>query len=237
VNKFDLHMHTYYSFDSLIQPKQLIKSALNLDYRVIAVTDHNTIRGALATKEKARGENLVVIVGAEIYTDCGDIIGLFLSEEIKSREFKHVVQEIQDQNGLVYLPHPYASHTKLEKIDLKSIDVIEARNGRKPEWQNQLSVKLAKELDKPGVGGSDTHILFEFGGVYNQTGEYLETEESIRKVILSKRTEILRMRVKKPFLPVTRATYYMSWMRTGNYGKFITRGNSALRRIICKYAN
>ena len=81
----DLHIHSKYSFDSLLSPKTILKVAKKKGLTGIAVTDHNTIRGGLEVKEINKDRDFTVIVGSEVQTEIGDIIGLYLSDEIKSR--------------------------------------------------------------------------------------------------------------------------------------------------------
>ena len=91
----------------------------------IAVTDHNTIRGGVET-EKSNKSQLEIIIGSEIKTEYGDIIGLFLNEEIKSTTFWEVIDEINSQSGLVVLPHPFRKNKVfpsefINKIDFKLV--------------------------------------------------------------------------------------------------------------------
>ena len=75
----------------------------------IAVTDHNSIKGAVEVVKQAPSE-VYIIVGAEIKTTIGEILGLFLNEEISSSNPLEVIDEIRDQGGLIILPHPFRTH-------------------------------------------------------------------------------------------------------------------------------
>ncbi len=162
----DLHIHSYYSKDSLLSPKLILKLAKKYGLNIIAVTDHNTIKGGLVTRELNKNNELFVIVGAEIKTDVGDIIGLFLEKEIKSRTWQNVLEEIHEQGGITVLAHPFKSH-KLTKELIKRIDIIEGLNGRLHEKFNKSAQKLAKEFNKPTIAGSDAHLPMGFGRVIN----------------------------------------------------------------------
>ena len=94
---FDLHIHSKYSFDSISEPKKIIKVAKNMGLNGVAITDHNTTKGGLEAKKINRDHDFLVIVGSEISTEIGDITGLFLSEEIKSRNSMEVIEEIKKQ--------------------------------------------------------------------------------------------------------------------------------------------
>lgn len=128
----------------------------------IAITDHDTIKGALEAKNINNDPNFVVIVGCEILTNIGDIIGLFLNKEIKSRDYELVIKEIKDQDGIVVLPHPYRGHELNSKL-IENVDIIEVFNSRNNENENRKALKLAEKYNKPIVAGSDAHFSVEIG--------------------------------------------------------------------------
>jgi len=165
--KYDLHIHSKYSSDGILEPQKIVKIAVKKGLHGVAVTDHDTIKGGLEAK-KFENEDFKVIVGSEVFTTRGEIIGLFLSEEIKSKEFNEVCDEIKDQDGLVIVPHPFdelrKSSFKIRKKDIKYIDSIEIFNSRCiNEKFNKIAQIYAKEHNLTGVGGSDAHFAFELG--------------------------------------------------------------------------
>ncbi|AKB38020.1 hypothetical protein MSSAC_3430 [Methanosarcina siciliae C2J] len=180
---FDLHVHSVYSKDSLLTPERIIKVAMVKGINSIAITDHDTILGGLKTKS-IKQNSLLVIIGSEIKTDYGDLIGLFLNEEIKSRIFPEVIEEIKDQGGFVVLPHPYRRKKFPDNGLFRKIDVLEGINGRTSEELNQKAQSLARELSKPVVGGSDAHFSFELGTVMNCANHFCNDEEELRRLIL-----------------------------------------------------
>ena len=105
-----------------------MKIAIRKGLNGVAITDHNSIKGGLMAKS-FENDNFRVIVGSEITTDRGEVIGLFLSEEIAPGNFGDVIAEIRDQGGLVILPHPFdrlrstAFHPQSE--DIRMIDAVE----------------------------------------------------------------------------------------------------------------
>ena len=105
----DLHMHTSWSHDCSIEVDELLDHAEAEGLGAIAVTDHNVFGGALEAVERARGRDLIVIPGEEVKTDDqGEVIGLFLREEIpRGMSFAETVAAIREQEGVVYLPHPF----------------------------------------------------------------------------------------------------------------------------------
>lgn len=112
--KFDLHIHSKYSYDSLLRPGTIIKVAKKKGLDGVAITDHNTIRGGVEVLKVNKDDDFVVIVGSKIKTECGDVIGLFLTDEIRSRVFADVVGEIRSQGGLTVLT-PVSEGDRLSK--------------------------------------------------------------------------------------------------------------------------
>jgi len=102
----DLHVHSKYSKDSRLEPEKILKLATARGLGGIAITDHNTVYGGLIARKLSKGD-LLVIVGSEIKTERGEVMGLFLNEEIPERSFFDVVDAIRDQGGIVVLPHPF----------------------------------------------------------------------------------------------------------------------------------
>ena len=105
----DLHMHTDWSHDCSIPAEELVDHAEAIGLGGIAVTDHNVFGGALEAVEIARSRDLIVVPGEEVKTDDqGEVIGLFLEEEIpRGMTFADTIAAIREQGGLVYLPHPF----------------------------------------------------------------------------------------------------------------------------------
>ena len=109
--KYDLHTHTKYSSDGILEPEKIVEIARRKGLSGIAITDHNTIKGSLKAK-KYETDDFQVICGSEISTERGEVIGLFLSDEIQSESFLDVVDEIKEQDGVVVLPHPFDRYKK-----------------------------------------------------------------------------------------------------------------------------
>ncbi|MEQ8192074.1 MAG: PHP domain-containing protein [Candidatus Eremiobacterota bacterium] len=159
---FDLHIHSKYSKDSIMSPAQIIKIAKEKKLTGIAVTDHNTIRGGIEVKKKS-DKDLFVIVGSEIKTDRGEIIGLFLNEEIRSKDFFEVVDDIKGQGGKCVLPHPYRNHYADPASLISYVDAIEGFNSRNPKDFNIKAQNLARSQRIVMTAGSDAHMPFEIG--------------------------------------------------------------------------
>ncbi len=163
----DLHLHTSWSHDCMVDAADLIMYAEGNGLGAIAVTDHNTFGGALETTELARDHELIVIAGEEVKTDDqGEVIGLFLREEIpRGMSFAETVGAIKEQGGLVYLPHPFdRMHSIAEpatlQLHLADIDVFEVYNARLLfEAYNEEALRFARKYNLTMGAGSDAHVL------------------------------------------------------------------------------
>jgi hypothetical protein len=161
------HVHTRHSFDSLLSARTIVKAARQLGVQALIVTDHNTIRGSLDAQVIAAGDPPLVITAAEYQSEKGDIIGLFLHEEIHTRRASEIVQDIHAQGGLVVLPHPYKGHLLDDEL-LASVDIIETYNGRCSEADNQKAQVLAQRWNVAGIAGADAHCSLELQLVINE---------------------------------------------------------------------
>jgi predicted metal-dependent phosphoesterase TrpH len=187
------HVHSSFSFDSQSSVRNIVRRCKKAGINCLAITDHNTIRGSVeAAKIKER--DFHVIVGSEVATDKGDVIGLFLNSEIKSKEFYGAVDEIRSQGGMVILPHPFRYMRPLlngaDKKMLARVDAIERINYHDHPIAVYLSNKLARETRMPFVGGSDAHRVSEIDKVKTVVYGANDLEE-LRNSILKKRVKIM----------------------------------------------
>jgi predicted metal-dependent phosphoesterase TrpH len=163
----DLHMHTSWSHDCLVEPEELVEHAVAEGLGAIAVTDHNTFGGAQATVQAARGTDLLVIAGEEVKTDNqGEVIGLFLEREVsRGMSFADTIAAIKEQGGLAYLPHPFdrmhsIPDAKTIHRHLSDIDVFEVYNARLLfEVYNDEALRFARKYNLTMGAGSDAHVL------------------------------------------------------------------------------
>lgn len=191
--KYDLHIHTRYSPDGVLEPASVVKRAIKAGLRGIAVTDHNTIRGGLEVK-RFETEHFKVIIGSEIKTDRGEITGLFLSREVEPGDAKRVFSEIKSQGGMTVIPHPFDSlrHAafRLFEEDLEFVDAIEVFNSRCVfPSANRKALDFAREHHLAMVAGSDAHFANEIGSAG------IDTElEDIREAMAQNRVRIFGKR-------------------------------------------
>ena len=179
--KADLHIHTAYSADAVTSLQDIVARCLKVGINCIAVTDHNTILGALKMRELAP---FPVIVGEEIATRSGEIIGYFLNEEIPARlPAAETIRRIKGQGGLVCIPHPFdrlrrATIRRQELMALlPHIDIIEVFNSRVMLTNDNLRARFfALTYTLPGSAGSDAHTAAEIGNAFVQMPEFNDKE-------------------------------------------------------------
>lgn len=173
-------------------PGELLRIAQARGLDCIAVTDHNTVQGALRALELAEADPSLprVIPGIELGTEAGEVIGLYVTEDIpKGLTLGQAVERIRDLGGLVYLPHPFdvfrrgaISRRERERAARLS-DLIEAMNGRAlGPRAGANSTRLAARHGKPRGAGSDAHHKAEVGRAWVVVDE-LPTRETLVGVV------------------------------------------------------
>jgi predicted metal-dependent phosphoesterase TrpH len=162
----DLHMHTNHSHDCSVPVADLLDYAEAQGLGAIAITDHNVFSGAKEAVELAHGRDLVVIPGEEVKTEAGEVIGLFLDEEIeRGLPMGDTIAAIREQGGVVYLPHPFDRlHTVPDAPTLhrhlSEIDVFEVYNARLLfDGFNDEALRFARKYNLTMGAGSDAHVL------------------------------------------------------------------------------
>lgn len=175
--KADFHMHTHYSPDAETTPEQLVARCLKVGLNCIAVTDHNTIEGAVAVQRLAP---FMVIIGEEIKSSDGEITGLFLKEPVpRDLPAAETVRLIKTQGGIVSIPHPFDRFRRsvirpaaLQEI-IPQTDVVEAFNARNNfESSDRKAYELAQEHGLLTSGVSDAHTTYELGRTYVEMPEF-----------------------------------------------------------------
>jgi len=174
--RVDCHLHTVASGDSVLTLEQLAERARQASLDVVCITDHNEISAAVG----AVGLGLRVIVGEEIRTPDGDIIGLFLTERIPYvLPVAEVVARIRAQGGLVYAPHPFDEvRSSLGRVlpglcAAGAVDIVEVFNAKTEDRvPNDRAAALATAYALPGGAGSDAHDAPGVGAAYLEMPDF-----------------------------------------------------------------
>lgn len=190
--KLEVHTHTKYSHDSLLNKWFYLIMLKLRGINTVGITDHNEIKGAFELRKFLKKYNISVIIGEEIFTEKGEVIGLFLHEKIESGlSARETMLEIKKQGGIVYIPHPYDEkrhstvlpETEISKnIDL--IDIIEVHNGRniKKTFSEKQLIIGNKFPCLHQMVGSDAHTFIELGRNYNILEEFNTSEDFLRNL-------------------------------------------------------
>lgn len=174
--KLDLHTHSLLSHDGGISMEEYKKALSTGRLDCIAITDHNEIDFALAAHKKF---GKAIIVGEEIKTTEGEIIGLFLSERIeRGLSVVDTIRAIKEQKGLVSIPHPTDMRRSAVSWDtiqhiLPDIDIFETFNARM--FQLGYEERLRKFAEKHSLSQtavSDSHSYAELGSTYVSIPEF-----------------------------------------------------------------
>ncbi len=190
----DLHTHSSASFDSLADPRKMMAKAVSLGLTHLAITDHERIDGARKAAESAP-PGLQVIVGEEIRSADGDMLGLFLRDLVPpGLSAVETAAAIREQGGLVGLPHPFDSFrssggSQAGEVDQKLeelagiVDYVETHNARAYRDANPLAGAFAERRGLPGVASSDAHSLTELGIATTVLPGPFSTAEELRALL------------------------------------------------------
>jgi hypothetical protein len=224
LSKADLHMHTNFSDGSASVEAVLNYVANKTDLSIIAITDHNTIEGAQIAQKLVKERNLPfsVIVGEEISTKSGHILGLFLNKRVQPNlSVRKTLKLIKAQNGLAIPSHPFyftiinatSKHEVMNGIGLKNIvrnlnliSAIETVDGTPTLSDENFTAHFwnATLLHLPETGGSDAHILTAIGMGYTLFEG--TTAADLRHAIETAQTRAVARRWK--FLGLMQYAYY-----------------------------
>lgn len=204
----DLHCHTSASFDSLASPRAVVAAAARRGLTHLAITDHDTIDGALAARDAAPA-GLTVLVGEEIRTRDGDLIAVFLSQAVPhGLSAAESIAAIREQGGLVGIPHPFdrfrGSISKGEALRnlealAATVDWVETWNARLVVGDgNARAADLAAAAGVPGVAVSDAHTTLEVGVASTIVQGDASTPEGLLAALAA-----------EPILAIGRASFYV----------------------------
>lgn len=187
----DFHIHTRFSRDSRLGEVDFVARAIERGLTHVAITNHNNVEGAIAVRDKVAelglSDRLTVILGEEVSTADGEVVGLFLERTIpRGLTADETADEIHRQGGLVSVPHPFDPFRKshIREAPLRSlaeagkIDMIEVFNCRVTlQRHNTAAAELAAEYGIPGIAASDTHSGMEVAMAFNAMPAFDSADE------------------------------------------------------------
>ena len=183
--RVDLHLHSHYSPDGQSSLEDLIQRCAECGLDRIALTDHNTVEGALALAKLAPE---LAIVGEEARTREGEVIGLFITDLLPPYlPAEEVMDMIHAMGGLTYMPHPLdrrRAHFSAERmVELAArIDIIETYNAWCDPAANEAAARLAADLGKVVATGSDSHAARELGRSWMEMDAYTTPQDFLERL-------------------------------------------------------
>jgi predicted metal-dependent phosphoesterase TrpH len=183
----DLHTHSHYSRDSVLSPEVYVETCVRRGINCAAVTDHNEVQGAYVVQKLAPFR---VIIGEEIKTAEGEIIGLFLKELVpRGMSAEDTVRAIHQQGGIATIPHPFDIFRRnvikgeaLERIAMQ-VDAIEGWNCRNILGKHdERAREVARRAGKPITAGSDSHSRWEVGGTHIEMDDFDTPQEFLQSL-------------------------------------------------------
>jgi len=182
--KADLHVHTTYSSDSTITPKELVFYARKHGLTAVAVTDHNQVEGAWKIAQET---DFPIIPGTEISSLGGHIIGLNIQEVIpKGLTAEETVDRIHQAGGIAIACHPFALFKgSVGKHISKEFDAVETKNASSFPYKTatRKASLSADHFDLPKVGGTDAHIGQAIGCAYTMIDAEPNVEAIVKAIV------------------------------------------------------
>ena len=187
-----MHSHTMWSGDSTTTPDELAAAVVEAGLDVLCITDHNAIKGAVDLLDRLACR---VIVGEELRTHAGEIIGLFLEERIPvGVQPDEAARAIRRQGGVVYIPHPYdpmrrnLSEAALDAlIDEGLVDAIEVINSKTSlRSLNDRAASTAADHGLAAGAGSDAHVPDAIGAAYVEMPDFEGPQDFMTKLRLGR---------------------------------------------------
>jgi predicted metal-dependent phosphoesterase TrpH len=176
--RVDLHSHTMWSGDSTTTPDEVEQAVRDSGIDVLCITDHNAIRGAVELADRLPCR---VVVGEELRTHAGEIIGLFLTERIPMGiPPAEAARAIRHQGGVVYVPHPFdpmrrnMSEAALYQLAHEGlIDAVEVLNAKTSlRSLNERAAHFAAEFHLAAGAGSDAHVPLALGAAFVEMPDF-----------------------------------------------------------------
>jgi len=186
--RVDLHSHTMWSGDSTTTPDEVEEAVVEAGIDVLCITDHNAIRGAVELAERLPCR---VVVGEELRTHAGEIIGLFLTERIPfGTPPADAAVAIREQGGVVYVPHPFdpmrrnmAEPALYELAHAGLLDAVETINAKTSLTSlNRRAAEFAAEFDLAAGAGSDAHVPLALGAAYVEMPDFDGPHDFVAKL-------------------------------------------------------
>lgn len=240
----ELHTHTCHSHDSTLGKWFYLLMLKLRRINVVAITDHDEIEGALKFKPFLEKHSIRVIIGEEIFSSKGEIIGLFINEKISpGKSPRDTMLEIKKQGGIVYIPHPYDEkryktvlvEEEIQK-NLDLIDIIEVHNGRNiKRYFSEIQLEIANRYNTTKAIGSDAHTFIELGRNYNIMEEFNDDPQKFKENL--KRAKYVQKECLQVAHHITKFARVFKLIKRGKYSELCRIINKKLGNRKQKISN
>jgi len=193
--RIDFHVHTVCSRDSLIQIEELVPRCRATGLDGLAVTDHDTLEGALRAMKRCK--DIIIIPGMEIETSEGHVLALNVRKVVKkSPDFSETIENIHELGGIAVIAHPFSILKPIVDVDIlstSSLDAVEVANATSFPYSLMMrkSKTLAERLGLPMTGGSDAHFSTVIGRSYTVVDSDSREVSDILEAVREGRTEVV----------------------------------------------
>lgn len=192
MKKFDMHVHSKYSFDNNAEPEEIILAAVEQGFDGIVFTEHDTYEGSepvepLKTKY---GKYITILRGMEFSASSSHILVYGIKEDLRSLEGASdevFIEEVHRKGGIAIPAHPFRFGLGYSLADIKGLSAIEGMNGHNSPKENKLAIDMATKLSVPFIGGSDAHQPERVGFGYTEFFADNINDDNIVEVLKSGR--------------------------------------------------
>ncbi len=178
-----MHVHTKYSPDALITPKELVVHAKRRGLDGVAITDHNTIDGL---KEFSKIKELLIVPGMEVATEQGHVLAINVNDVVKAgQSFAETLDQIHEADGLAIAAHPTVFFKGIAEEQLsQDFDAIEVINSSAVPFSFSVrkNRRIAAMLNLPQTAGSDAHYAPEVGTAYTVIDAETDVDEIVKAI-------------------------------------------------------
>ena len=178
--KADLHIHSEASYDCDSSVEEILESAVEENLDVVAVTDHDEVRGSREAVKSADEYDLTAVPGVEVSTADGHLLALGVEEKIPSDEpVRETIEKVRARGGVAVIPHPF-QRLRHGVGAVRDCDAVETYNSRLLTGiANRRARRFARANALPELGGSDAHIPEMVGQTYTE----IEAEPDVEAVL------------------------------------------------------
>lgn len=185
IQAIDLHVHTRYSGDATITPKELVDQLHAHPFiKGVAITDHDTVKGYEEVRKLAKAyEDILVIPGIEASVENGHLIILGVEECPKyPSSIEGIIDFTKERDGIVVIPHPYRENGIGDVAENIEADAVEVLNPHATQEENKKAKNLARRINLPSVAGSDAHSLQEMWLAYTRVDAKREVNDILKAI-------------------------------------------------------